>query len=84
MACIIALGAVTGSVVVKLQDATDGSGTGAADLAGATTASLSTANSAAKIVAKAGANRGFIRVVATVTTGPVFASAAMAGHPGIV
>jgi hypothetical protein len=83
--CPILIGAVTGSVIFKLQDATDGAGTGAADLSPAVaTASINTANSAAKLVVPAGTVRGWVRVVATVTTGPVFAGAAVAGHPGIV
>ena len=81
----ITVGAVTGSVIFKLQDATDGSGTGAADLSPAVaTASINTANSVAKLVVQGKAVRSHIRVVATVTTGPVFASAMVAGHPGIV
>lgn len=81
----INVGAVTGSVIFKLQDATDGSGTGAADLSPAVaTASINTANSVAKLVLPAGTVRGWLRVVATVTTGPVFASAGIGGHPGIV
>jgi hypothetical protein len=67
----ISLGAVTGSVVVKLQDATDGSGTGSADITGYTTASLSTANSTAKLLLPHNRPRSHVRVVATVTTGPV-------------
>jgi hypothetical protein len=78
----LTIGAVTGSVVFKVQDATDGSGTGAADLAGVATGTISSANSAAKLVFPADQNRGFVRVVATVTTGPVFAAGSVAAHPG--
>jgi hypothetical protein len=81
----ISVGAVTGSVIFKLQDATDGSGTGSGDLSPAVaTASISSANGVAKLVVPSGTVRGWIRVVATVTTGPVFASAVVGGHPGIV
>lgn len=67
----VQLGAVTGSVVVKVQDATDGSGTGSADISGVTTASLNTANSTTSLVMDARKSRGWVRVVATVTTGPI-------------
>lgn len=80
----ISLGAVTGSVVVKVQDATDISGTGSADLTGIVTPSLSTANTATTLRIPSNNHRGFVRVVATVTTGPVLLSATIAGHPGIV
>lgn len=81
----ITVGAVTGSVAFSVQDATDGSGTGAAALSPAVaTASISTANSTAKLVFPAGSVRGWVRVVATVTTGPVFAGAQVMGHTGIV
>lgn len=71
----ITLGAVTGSVILKVQDATDTSGTGAADLSGVTTASLNTANSTAKLTFPSSSARQAVRVVATVTTGPIFISA---------
>lgn len=77
----ILIGAVTGSTIVKVQDATDGSGTGAADVTGAVTASLTTANSITKLTVPAGSVRGWIRVVATVTTGPVFHGVGVLGHP---
>lgn len=81
----ITIGAVTGSVVFSVQDATDGSGTGAAALSPAVaTASITTANSTARLVFPAGSVRGWVRVVATVTTGPVFAAAQVMGHGGIV
>jgi len=81
----ITIGAVTGSVILSVQDATDGSGTGAAALSPAVaTASINTANSTARLVVPAGSVRGWVRVVATVTTGPVFAAAQVMGHGGIV
>lgn len=81
----ITVGAVTGSVIFSLQDATDGSGTGAAALSPAVaTGSITTANSVSKLVVPAGTVRGWVRVVSTVTTGPVFAGALIAGHPGMV
>lgn len=71
---VIQVGSVTGNVVVKLQDATDGSGTGAADITGATTGTISTANSVTKLVLDARKPRSHVRAVATVTTGPVLTS----------
>lgn len=80
----IAIGAVTGSVVIKVQDADDTSGTNVADLSGVATASLNTANSTAKLSFPASSARKAVRVVATVTTGPVFASGAVGFVPKIV
>lgn len=77
-------GATTGSVIFKVQDATDNSGTGAADISGAATASISAANSVTKLVLNANDQRGWIRIVATVTTGPVLAGASVHSNPGIV
>ena len=76
----IQIGAVTGNVTVKLQDATDIGGTGAADVAGLTTAALTAANTPARIAFVPGATRGFVRIVATVVTGPVLCGAAILGH----
>jgi hypothetical protein len=65
------LGALTGSVVFKLQDATDGSGTGAADLSPAVeTASLTTAGSTGALRVDKRKVRSHVRLVSTVTTGP--------------
>lgn len=80
----IVIGAVTGSVIVKVQDATDISGTGAGDITGVTTASITAATSAHKLVFDAKRSRGFVRVVATVTGGPVLVGASFAAHPGVV
>lgn len=80
----IQVGAVTGNATFRIQDATDGSGTGAADIPGATTAAITTANSAHKLVVPAGLPRGWVRVVNTVVTGPVLASVALLAHPKYV
>jgi hypothetical protein len=77
----IAQGATTGSVVVKITDATDGSGTGVADVTGAVTGTLSTANTATKIVVPASKVRSHVRVVATVTTGPVLLGVTLLARP---
>lgn len=69
-------GAITGNVVFKLQDATDGSGTGAADLSPAvTTAAITTAGTTGSLLLDKRKVRSHVRLVATVTTGPVLASA---------
>jgi hypothetical protein len=77
----IAQGATTGSVIVKITDATDGSGTGVADVTGAVTGTLSTANTATKIVVPASKVRSHVRVVATVTTGPVLLGVTLLARP---
>lgn len=77
LAFTVQLGAVTGSVIVKIQDATDSGGTGAADITGATTASLSTANTATNLVLPCSKSRGWVRAVATVTTGPVLTAVSL-------
>lgn len=78
---VISQGATTGNVIVKVTDATDGSGTGAADVTGATTAALSTANTSAKLIVKSTAVRSHVRVIATVTTGPVVVGVTLVARP---
>lgn len=77
----IYIGAVTGSVVVKVQDADDTGGTNVADLSGVATASLSAANTSAKLTFPASSARKAVRVVATVTTGPILLGAAVGYVP---
>jgi hypothetical protein len=79
LVCVCSTGAVTGSVAYKIQDATDGSGTGVADITGATAAGA--ANSDTAIIVNANNVRGWIRFVATVTTGPVLCGATLLSHP---
>ena len=78
---VINLGAVTGSCIVKVQDAIDGSGTGSGDVSGYTTASLSTANTATKLLMPSSKSRGWVRLVSTVTTGPILTSAVLHARP---
>jgi hypothetical protein len=78
---VISQGATTGNVVVKLTDATDGSGTAAADITGATTAALSTANTSTKLILHSSKPRSHVRVVATVTTGPVVVGVTLVARP---
>lgn len=80
----IQIGAVTGSATFRIQDATDGSGTGAADIPGAATAAITAANGAQKLVVPAGLPRGWVRVVNTVVTGPVLAGVGLLSHPKYV
>lgn len=66
-------GVVTaGTLVGKLQEASDSGGTGAADISGAafTSVGTSTDNDVQKIVFKPSATAGFVRYVGTITTGP--------------
>ena len=77
--CLVSTGAVTGSVAYKIQDAEDGSGTNSADITGATAAGA--ANSDDAIIVQAGSTRGWIRLVATVTTGPVLCGGSLLSHP---
>ncbi len=71
IAIIQQVGALTGSIAGKIQDATDGSGTGVADVTGAAFTSVSAANNIQEIAVSANAVRGWIRYLGTVTTGPV-------------
>jgi len=81
------IGVVTGgSIAGKIQDATDGSGTGVADVVGATFTSVSTATDPAleKLLVPAGAVRGWIRYLGTVTTGPCDAGVTLHARPQYV
>lgn len=64
------VGAVTGSITTTVEDATDGSGTGASALTGYAFAAVSSANNVQKLVIPAGLPRGWIRTVGTIVTGP--------------
>lgn len=78
IAIIQSTGVVTaGTIVGKIQEATDGSGTGAADISGATFTSVgtSTDNDVQKLVIRNTA--GYIRYVGTITTGPALVGVAM-------
>ena len=80
IAFIQATGVVTaGTLVGKIQDATDNSGTGAADLTGIAFTSVGTAtdNDAQKVFIRASSTRGFIRYVGTIVTGPALVGVSM-------
>jgi len=78
------VGARTGSIAGKIQDATDGSGTGVGDVTGATFTSVSADNDIQKIAVPAGAVRGWIRYVGTITTGPAQVGVSMSARPKYV
>lgn len=84
LAILQAVGAVTGSIAGRIQDATDGSGTGAADVTGATFTTVSAANNAQEIAVSANAVRGWIRYIGTVVTGPALVSVSLLARPKIV
>ena len=83
---IVSVGVVTaGSVAIVIQDATDDQGAGAATKTpneGAWT-TVTTANDPMiqKRTINGKATRGYIRVLGTVTTGPVAISASLQAHP---
>lgn len=79
------VGALTGSITWTIEDATDGSGTGAAGITpneGAFAAGA--ANQIQKRTVNAGATRGFARLVGTIVTGPVLVAANIKSHPKYV
>lgn len=76
------LGAVTGSITWTLEDATDGSGTGAAAITpneGAYAAGA--ANQIQGRTVNASAVRGWIRCVGTIVTGPSLVAVNVKYHP---
>lgn len=76
------LGAVAGSITWTIQDATDGSGTGAAGITpneGAFDAGA--ANQIQQRSIGAGASRGWVRCVGTIVTGPSLVAADIKYHP---
>ena len=78
-------GALTGSLTWTIEDATDGSGTGAAGITpneGAYAAGA--ANQIQKRTVNANSVRGWVRVVGTIVTGPVLVSAEFLSHPKYV
>lgn len=74
------IGAVTGSIAGKIQDADDNSGTNSADVSGATFTSVSSANDLQTLSIPKRAVRRWIRYVGTVTTGPALTQVAMLGR----
>jgi hypothetical protein len=80
------VGAVTGSITGSIEDASDGSGTGAAAITpneGAFSA-VSSANNVQRRTVNAGATRGWVRYVGTVVTGPALVAVSLHSRPKIV
>lgn len=78
-------GAITGSITPSIEDATDGSGTGAAAVTaneGAYTALV--ANNARKYTINASAVRGWVRFVGTIVTGPAVVGVQLISRPKYV
>lgn len=76
------VGALTGSITWTIEDATDGSGTGAAAMTpneGAYAAGA--ANQIQKRTVSAKATRGFVRCVGTIVTGPALVAVSIQRHP---
>jgi len=76
------LGAVTGSITWTIEDATDGSGTGAAGITpneGAYAAGA--ANQIQKRTLNGSAVRGWVRCVGTIVTGPSLVAVNIKYHP---
>jgi hypothetical protein len=81
------VGVVTaGGVAGKIQTADDGSGTGVADVTGATFTAVTTSNDplTQKIFVPASKLSTHVRYLGTVTTGPVDASVVLMAHPKYV
>lgn len=79
------VGALTGSITWTIEDATDGSGTGAAGVTpneGAYAAGA--ANQIQKRTVGAGAVRGWVRCVGTIVTGPALVAASIHSRPKTV
>lgn len=81
----VQVGALSGTITWTIEDATDGSGTGAAGVTPTEGAFIAgAANQLQKRTVGAGAVRGWVRVVGTIVTGPVLVSANVASRPKIV
>jgi hypothetical protein len=79
---LVNVGAVTGTLVLTLEDATDSGGTGGAGFTANEGAfAAATANTQHKRTFAARACRGWFRVVGTVTTGPSLIAASFLAHP---
>lgn len=80
IAVVVVTGAITGSVTVKLQSATDANGTGAADITGAVGTAISTAAQTQVIaIPKTAMTNRYLGIVGTVVTGPVLIGAVAIG-----
>jgi hypothetical protein len=76
------VGALTGSITWTIEDATDGSGTGAAAMTPLDGAySAGAANQVQKRSISANTCRGWVRCVGTIVTGPALVAANIKYHP---
>lgn len=79
---LVNVGAVTGTLVLTLEDATDGAGSGGATFTANEGAfGSATANTQHKRTFPARATRGWYRLVGTITTGPSLIAASALAHP---
>jgi hypothetical protein len=78
-AFLIDVGSVTGSVIVKVSHATSNGGAGLADVK--TTGSITTGDTAVKLVVPCEGLFQFVRVTATVSTGPVVMGVVVFANP---
>jgi hypothetical protein len=79
---LVSIGAVTGSIVLTLEDATSSGGAGGAGITPTEGAfAAATANTTHKRTIDAKAHRGWIRLVGTIVTGPVLISAVVQSRP---
>lgn len=74
------IGAVTGSITGKIQDADDNSGTNSADVSGAAFTAVSSANDLQTLSVPKRAVRRWVRYVGTIVTGPALTSVCMVGR----
>jgi len=76
------VGAMTGSITWTIEDATDGSGTGAAGITANEGAyAAGAANQIQKRTVNASAIRGWVRCVGTIVTGPSLVAVNIKYHP---
>lgn len=76
------VGALTGSITWTIEDATDGSGTGAAAMTPVEGAySAGAANQLQQRSVNGSAVRGWVRCVGTIVTGPALVAASIKYHP---
>lgn len=79
------VGALTGSITWTIEDATDGSGTGAAGITPTEGAyAAGAANQVQKRTVSANAVRGWVRCVGTIVTGPALVAVTMLSRPKYV
>lgn len=82
---IVETGAITGGIVWTIEHATSDAGAGGVAITPNEGAfSAVTANTVQKRTISANAIKGFVRVVGTITTGPVLVAASVSARPTIV